>query len=75
MRKILTDAAAIGNAARRTLNWRPKQSLGWCHYQRARPTAICVPVIVARRPIPVHSLSEPCWIFRRSTPQFWRGTA
>src|SRR5260370_18904759 len=32
MRKILTDAAAIGNAAGRTLNWRPKESLGWSYY-------------------------------------------
>ena len=32
MLKILTDAAAIGNAAGRTLNWRPKESLGWSYY-------------------------------------------
>jgi hypothetical protein len=31
MRKILTDAAAIGNGAGRTLNWRPKESLGWSY--------------------------------------------
>ena len=32
MRKILTDAAAIGNAAGGTLNWRPKELLGWSYY-------------------------------------------
>ena len=32
MRKILTDAADIGNAAGGTLNWRPKESLGWSYY-------------------------------------------
>ena len=32
MRKILTDAAAVGNAAGRTLNWRPKESLDWSIY-------------------------------------------
>jgi len=32
MRKILTDAAAVGNAAGRTLNWRPADSLGWVIY-------------------------------------------
>jgi hypothetical protein len=32
MRKILTDAAAVGNAARRVLNWRPRESLGWSYY-------------------------------------------
>jgi hypothetical protein len=32
MRKILTDAAAVGNAAGRVLNWRPSESLGWTYY-------------------------------------------
>jgi hypothetical protein len=32
MRKILTDAAAVGNAAGRVLNWRPSESLGWAYY-------------------------------------------
>jgi hypothetical protein len=32
MRKILTDAAAVGNAAGRALNWRPSESLGWSYY-------------------------------------------
>jgi hypothetical protein len=32
MRKILTDAAAVGNAAGRVLNWRPGESLGWTYY-------------------------------------------
>ena len=32
MRKILTDAAAVGNAAGRVLNWRPRKSLGWSYY-------------------------------------------
>ena len=32
MRKILTDAAAVGNAAGRVLNWRPRESLGWSYY-------------------------------------------
>jgi hypothetical protein len=32
MRKILTDAAAVGNAAGRALNWRPSESLGWTYY-------------------------------------------
>jgi hypothetical protein len=32
MRKILTDAAAVGNAAGRVLNWRPSETLGWTYY-------------------------------------------
>jgi len=32
MRKILTDAAAVGNAAGRVLNWRPSKSLDWTYY-------------------------------------------
>ncbi len=32
MRKILTDAAAVGNAAGRVLNWRPADSLQWTYY-------------------------------------------
>ncbi|HKY86701.1 MAG TPA: DUF1254 domain-containing protein [Pseudorhodoplanes sp.] len=32
MRKILTDAAAVGNAAGRSLNWRPSESLEWTYY-------------------------------------------
>jgi hypothetical protein len=32
MRKILTDAAAVGNAAGRALNWRPRKSLDWAYY-------------------------------------------
>jgi len=32
MKKILTDAAAVGNAAGRVLNWRPSESLGWTYY-------------------------------------------
>jgi hypothetical protein len=32
MRKILTDAAAVGNAAGRVLNWRPTQALNWTYY-------------------------------------------
>ena len=32
MRKILTDAAAVGNAAGRVLNWRPAESLDWTYY-------------------------------------------
>jgi hypothetical protein len=32
MRKILTDAAAAGNAAGRVLNWRPRESLDWAYY-------------------------------------------
>jgi hypothetical protein len=32
MRKILTDAAAVGNAAGRVLNWRPSESLAWSYY-------------------------------------------
>src|SRR6266446_3651436 len=31
-------------------------------------------VIAARRPIPVHSFGEPCWILGWSSHQFWRGT-
>jgi hypothetical protein len=42
----------------------------------AGPAAtVCTRVIAARRPIPVHSFGEPCWIFGRSSHQFWRGTA
>jgi hypothetical protein len=32
MKKILTDAAAVGNAAGRVLNWRPNPSLDWTYY-------------------------------------------
>jgi hypothetical protein len=32
MHKILTDAAAVGNAAGRVLNWRPSKSLDWTYY-------------------------------------------
>jgi hypothetical protein len=32
MRKILTDAAAVGNATGRALNWRPRESLDWTYY-------------------------------------------
>jgi hypothetical protein len=32
MKKILTDAAAVGNAAGRVLNWRPSESLAWTYY-------------------------------------------
>jgi hypothetical protein len=32
MKKILTDAAAVGNAAGRALNWRPRESLAWTYY-------------------------------------------
>jgi hypothetical protein len=32
MKKILTDAAAAGNAAGRVLNWRPRESLEWTYY-------------------------------------------
>ncbi len=32
MRKILTDAAAVGNAAGRALNWRLRASLEWNYY-------------------------------------------
>jgi hypothetical protein len=32
MKKILTDAAAIGSATGRTLNWSPRKELGWDYY-------------------------------------------
>lgn len=32
MKKILTDAAAIGTGAGRTLNWSPRRSEGWFYY-------------------------------------------
>jgi hypothetical protein len=32
MKKILTDAAAVGDATGRVLNWRPAASLGWTYY-------------------------------------------
>jgi hypothetical protein len=32
MKKILTDAAAVGNATGRVLNWRPAESLAWSYY-------------------------------------------
>jgi hypothetical protein len=32
MRKIMTDAAGVGNATSRALNWRPRDSLGWAYY-------------------------------------------
>ena len=32
MRKILTDAAAVGNAAGRALNWRSAEYPGWAYY-------------------------------------------
>jgi hypothetical protein len=35
MRKKLTDAAAVGNAAGRALNWRPRESLDWTYYRNS----------------------------------------
>jgi hypothetical protein len=32
MKKILTDAAAVGNATGRVLNWRPAEALAWSYY-------------------------------------------
>ena len=32
MKKILTDAAAMGDATGRVLNWRPAESLDWSYY-------------------------------------------
>jgi len=32
MQKILADAAAVGSAASRVLNWLPRESLGWTYY-------------------------------------------
>jgi hypothetical protein len=32
MRKIMTDAAAVGNAAGRALNWRANEVSGWSYY-------------------------------------------
>jgi len=32
MKKVLTDAAAAGNAASRVLSWRPRDSLDWSYY-------------------------------------------
>ncbi|NKJ95395.1 DUF1254 domain-containing protein [Rhizobium leguminosarum bv. viciae] len=32
MKKILTDAAKVGNAAGRVLNWRPNDAHGWSYY-------------------------------------------
>jgi hypothetical protein len=32
MQKILTDAAAIGSATARTLNWNPREAEGWNYY-------------------------------------------
>ncbi len=31
-RKILTDAAAVGNAAGRVLNWQSSEYAGWSYY-------------------------------------------
>ena len=40
----------------------------------AGPAAtVCIPIIAAQRPIPVHSSGEPCSISGRSSHQFWRG--
>jgi hypothetical protein len=41
--------------------------------QRSKPATVCTAVIAARRPIPVRSFGEPCWISGRSSHQFWRG--
>ena len=44
--------------------------------RRKGPAAtVCTRVIAARLGIPVHSFGEPCWMFGRSSHQFWRGTA
>ena len=32
MKRILTDAAAVGNATGRVLNWRPSEELNWWYY-------------------------------------------
>jgi hypothetical protein len=38
MKKILTDAAAIGSATGRTLNWSPRESLEWSYYPNSHWT-------------------------------------
>jgi hypothetical protein len=38
MKKILTDAAAIGSAVGRTLNWSPRSSEGWNYYPNSNWT-------------------------------------
>jgi Uncharacterized conserved protein len=35
MKKILTDAAAVGNAAGRALNWRSAEYPGWAYYPKS----------------------------------------
>jgi hypothetical protein len=35
MKKILTDAAAVGNAAARALNWRSSDYPGWAYYPKS----------------------------------------
>ena len=40
MKKILTDAAAIGTAAARTLNWRARPAEGWSYYPNSAWTSM-----------------------------------
>ena len=50
MRKILTDAAAVGNAAGRSLNWRSSESLDWTYYPGSCGPTCCGRVVpISRR--------------------------
>ena len=40
MKKILTDAAAIGTAAARTVNWRARPAEGWSYYPNSAWTSM-----------------------------------
>ena len=40
MKKILTDAAAIGTAAARTVTWRPRPAEGWSYYPNSAWTTM-----------------------------------
>ena len=40
MKKILTDAAAIGTAAARTVNWRARPAEGWAYYPNSAWTSM-----------------------------------
>ena len=51
MRNILTDAAAVGTATARTLNWHPREAEGFGYYPNSAWTKIiCLSAVMISRP-------------------------
>ena len=60
--QVLEAVTAFGGRS-----WSGTDGLPWS------TATVCTCVIASVRPIPVRSSGEPCWIFGRSSHQFWRG--